>query len=68
LANVILQLVGTILEICGLIVVNFLLIIYISVKRLNGHLEKKDIFTISGVALLFFLSGIILFLLGSISA
>lgn len=61
----ILQLFGAVLGICGLVVVNFLLIVYIILKKLNGHLEKSAIYTISGVALLLFLSSIILFSLGA---
>jgi hypothetical protein len=65
LANALLQLIGAILGICGLVVVNFILIVYITLKRLNGHLEKNAIFTLSVVALLLFVGGIVLFSLGA---
>lgn len=65
MANILLQLVGVILEICALMVINFLFAVYITVKRLGGNLEKRHIYTISGSALTLFLSGMILFALGA---
>jgi hypothetical protein len=65
LANQILQLAGILLAICGWVAVNFILVVYISVKKLGGSLEKRDIFVLCGIAALLFLGAIILSMLGA---
>jgi hypothetical protein len=65
LTNQILQLAGILLAICGWVAVNFILVVYISVKKLGGNLEKKDILVLCGIAALLFLGAIILFMLGA---
>ncbi len=64
MANAIVELLGALSIILALIVINFLLLIYISVKRQGGALERRHIFVIGGVALAFFLVGILLFIIG----
>jgi hypothetical protein len=66
--NLIIQLVSAVSAICGLVVINFLLMIYVSVKRFGGSLERRHIYVISTVALLFFLASIVLSMLGNITA
>jgi len=68
LSNPILGLISALSAICGLVVINFLFIVFISVKRLGGSLEKRHVIVISSVALLFFLASVILGYLGSITA
>jgi hypothetical protein len=65
---VVLQLAGAVSVICGFIVMNFLLALYISVKRLGGNLERRHVYVISTVGLLFFLGGIILAYVGGLTA
>jgi hypothetical protein len=65
MTNLILQLIGLLSAFCGLITISFLMIIYISIKRIGGNLERRHIFVISGVALVFFLGGITLSILGA---
>ncbi|MEM4713765.1 MAG: hypothetical protein QXQ61_04360 [Candidatus Bathyarchaeia archaeon] len=64
--NSILQFIGILSAVCGWITINFFLIVYISVKRLGGNLEKKDIFVLCGVAALFFIAAALLSILGSV--
>ena len=61
----ILQLVGLLSAFCGLITISFLMMIYVSIKRLGGSLERRHVLVISGVAFLFFLGAIILSIVGS---
>lgn len=68
LSNEILQLAGAVSIICGFIVMNFLLALYISVKKLGGNLEKRHIYVIGTVALLFAVGGAIVAYVGSITA
>ena len=65
---VLLQLAGAVAVICGFIVMNFLLALYISVKKLGGSLERRHIYVISTVGLIFFFGGIILAYVGGITA
>lgn len=60
-----LQLIALILVFCGLIVVNFFIAVYISIKKFGGSLEKRHIFVILGLAAIFFIISIILSVLGS---
>jgi len=68
LANILLQFAGAVSVICGFVVVYFLLVVHISLKRLGGSLEKRHIYTISAVALTFLSLGILLSFLGRVSA
>jgi len=68
LSNAYLQLAGAIAVICGFVVVNFLIAVYISIKRMGGKLERRHVLVISCVALLFFLGGILLSYIGGITA
>jgi hypothetical protein len=63
--NPIIQLVGLLSAFCGLVTISFLMIIYISVKRLGGTIERRQVVVISGVAMLFFSGAIVLNILGS---
>jgi hypothetical protein len=63
LTNPILQLIGLISAICGWVVLNFILIVYISVKRLGGTLERRHILVICSVAALLFVGAILLTIL-----
>ena len=63
MGNAILQLFGMVFAISAFIVVNFLVALYISVKRLGGTIENKDLFLILAVALVLFLLGVGLTLL-----
>ncbi len=65
MTNLILQLVGLLSAFCGLITISFLMIIYISLKRVGGNLERRHIFVISGVALVFFLGAMALSIIGA---
>jgi len=58
---------GAISAICGFIVINFLLAVYVSVKRMGGNLEKRHVYVISSVALLFLFGGAVLSFLGSLT-
>ena len=53
--------------ICGFVVMNFLLALYISVKRLGGNLERRHVYVISTVGLIFFVGGAILAYVGSLT-
>lgn len=64
LPNTILQLIAMLSAICGWIVINFILIVYISVRRLGCGLEKRYVYVLGSVALLFFLGAVILTILG----
>ncbi len=66
--NVIIQLLGAVSAICGLVVLNFLILMYVGVKRLGGNLERRHVYVISAVALMFFLVSTILSFLGNITA
>jgi len=68
LSNIFLQLAGALSAICGFVVINFLLALYITVKRLGGTIEKRHVYVIGSVSLLFFLTGIILSYVGGITA
>jgi len=68
LSNIFLQLAGAISAICGFVVINFLLAVYVSVKRMGGNLEKRHVYVISSVALTFFLVGVLLSYLGGVTA
>jgi hypothetical protein len=64
MTNPVLQLVGLLSAFLGLITICFLLIIYISVKRLGGNIERRHLLVISGVAFFFFLGALGLSILG----
>ena len=66
--NLIIQLLSAVSAICGLVVINFLLMMYVSIKRFGGSLERRHIYVISSVALLFFLTSIVLSIIGNITA
>ena len=65
MTNGILQLVGLLSAFCGLISLMFLLIIYVTVRRLGGSIERRHVIVISGVSFFFFLGAIALGILGS---
>lgn len=65
MTNLILQLVSLLSAFCGLITISFLMIVYISTKKIGGNLERRHIFVISAVALLFFLGAMALSILGA---
>ena len=65
MTNGILQLVGLLSAFCGLISLMFLLIIYVTVRRLGGSIERRHVIVIGGVSFLFFLGAIALGILGS---
>jgi hypothetical protein len=56
-------LIGVLSAICGWIVINFILVIYISVKRLGGSLERRHILVMGSAAVLLFLGAIVLTIL-----
>jgi len=60
MSNLILQLVGLLSAMCGLITASFLLIVYVSVKRLGGTMERRHVTVIGGVAVVFFAGAVIL--------
>jgi hypothetical protein len=64
MSNLILQLAGLLSAMCGMITASFLLIVYVSVKRLGGTMERRHIMVISGVAFIFFSGAIILTAVG----
>ena len=66
--NIIIQLLSAFSAICGLVVINFLLMIYVSIKRFGGNLERRHIYVITTVALVFFLASIVLSIIGNITA
>jgi hypothetical protein len=63
--NPIIQLIGLLSAFCGLVTISFLMIVYITVKRFGGKIEKRHVMVISGVSALFFGGAIILNILGS---
>ena len=63
--NAIIQLVGLVSAFCGLVTLSFLMIIYVTVKRLGGSVERRHLAVIGGVALLFFIGAITLNVIGS---
>jgi hypothetical protein len=66
MANVLIQLAGFLSAICGLVVINFLLIIFVTIKRLGGSLERKHVIVIGTVAALFFAGGAALTYIASV--
>ncbi len=66
MANVIVELLGVFSILLGFIVLNFLLIIYVSIRRQGGQLEKRHVIVISSVAIIFFLAGILIYALGTL--
>lgn len=66
MSNPIFQLISILLAVCGWVTVNFLVIIYVSVKRLGGKLEKRHTAVLCSVASIFFLSAIAISVLSSI--
>ncbi|MEM3616518.1 MAG: hypothetical protein QXN95_03795 [Candidatus Bathyarchaeia archaeon] len=68
MANPLLQITGMILTLCGIVVVNFFLALYISVKKLGGNIERKDALVIISVALTLLLGGILFYYLGGLTA
>jgi hypothetical protein len=64
MSNLILQLAGLLLAMCGMITASFLMIVYVSVKRLGGTMERRHIIVISGVAFIFFSGAIVLTAVG----
>jgi hypothetical protein len=59
-----LQIVGIILIMCGFVALNFVLALYISVKKLGGNIERKDAIVIISFALSLFICGMILYHIG----
>ncbi len=68
MANPLLQIIGMISTLCGFVVINFLLALYISLKKMGGNIEKKDAFVIVAVASALFLGGMLLYYLGGLIA
>jgi hypothetical protein len=64
MSNLILQLAGLLSAMCGVIAACFLLIVYISVTRLGGKMERRHIIVISGVAFVFFSGAVVLTAIG----
>ncbi len=60
------ELLGVFSILLGFIVLNFLLIIYVSIRRQGGQLEKRHVIVISSVAIIFFLAGILIYALGTL--
>jgi hypothetical protein len=65
MTNAILELIGLLSAFCGLVSLMFLMIIYITVRRLGGRIERRHAIVISGVSFFFFLGAIVLNILGS---
>ena len=65
MTNAILELVGLLSAFCGLVSLMFLMIIYLTVRRLGGSIERRHVIVISGVSFFFFLGAIVLNVLGS---
>jgi hypothetical protein len=65
MTNAILGLAGLLSAFCGLISLMFLMIIYLTVRRLGGKIERRHAVVIGGVSFLFFLGAVILNVLGS---
>jgi len=59
-----LQITGIILIMCGFVALNFILALYISVKKLGGNIERKDAIVIISFALSLFICGMILYHIG----
>jgi hypothetical protein len=66
LVNLIVELAGALSIVLGLIIINFLLMIYISVKKQGGSLERRHILVISAVAAMFFLVGAVVYGVGGL--
>jgi hypothetical protein len=49
---------------CGFVALNFILALYVSVKKLGGNIERKDAIVISSFALSLFICGMILYHIG----
>ena len=64
MSNLILQLAGLLSAMCGVITACFLIIVYVSVTRLGGKMERRHIVVISGVAFAFFSGAILLTAIG----
>jgi hypothetical protein len=64
MSNLILELAGLLSAMCGLITIMFLLAVYISLKRLGDHIERRQILVISTVAFFFVLGSIVLTIIG----
>jgi hypothetical protein len=47
------------------VVIYFFIVVYISIKKFGGSLEKRHIFVILGLAVLFFVMSVILNIVGS---
>jgi hypothetical protein len=54
------QLIGALLAICGFVAMNFILIVYISVKKMGGNLERRQVYVLSSVVLGFFVCAVVL--------
>lgn len=65
MTNPLIQLVGALSAICGLIVVYFVLIVYMSVRKMGGSLERRHVYVLCSVALLFFFGAVILSIVGA---
>jgi hypothetical protein len=65
MTNVILELVGLLSAFCGLVSLMFLMIIYLTVRRLGGSIERRHAIVIGGVSFSFFLGAIVLNIMGS---
>jgi len=65
LPNLIVELLGVVSAICGYVVLLFLLIIYVSVKRMGGSIERRHVIVIGSVATIFFVGAAILTYIGT---
>jgi hypothetical protein len=65
MTNAILELIGLLSAFCGLVALMFLVIIYLTVRRLGGNIERRHVIVIGGVSFLFFLGAVMLNILGS---
>jgi len=59
-----LQIIGIILIMCGFVALNFILALYVSVKKLGGNIEIRDAIIICSFALSLFICGMILYHIG----
>jgi hypothetical protein len=65
LPNLIVELFGVVSAVCGYVVLLFLLIIYVSLKRMGGSIERRHVIVIGTVAAIFFVGAAILTYVGT---
>lgn len=59
----IIRLFGLIAILCSFILVQFLIILFIIVRKMGGRIESRAILTVTTTAAMFFMGGVIMFYL-----